>query len=652
MTLFTRLTTAALMICSFAAAPQAQERTPLPMEGKSTVYQRVLAKKGASLHESAGGAGASAIRPFQPFYVYGRGDNGWLEVGPSPSAGPTGWVEAAKMVEWRQNIVASFANPAGRERQLLFEGEAPLLELLNHEAAISMAQEMRSTLLSKGAGSVEDVVSVEPEDYVDISKNFYLLPILDWKMHEHPMTFELIRTMKLASLTLDEGNVLIEPPKPLTTGVVFVIDTSRSMQPYIDATRETVTEIIEQIRNSEAGERIRFGAIGFRDSVEAAKAVDPARDVEYRTRHFVELGADQKPEDVLAGFSRIKQAEASTIGFAEDATSGVLEAISLPGWENGAEDGGPIKLRYVVVISDASPKPPGDESLPAEIRDLDPASIADKARVKGVTLMALHMKTPDGAANHEVARKAYSQLTRAAAGGSLYYPVDLSSPSDLKAAMKPYIEKISKFVASEYAVSTEKLRAEAKERALTPMEEASLVMRLAWLGRDRDAKAESLIEAWAMDRSLENPLLPALDFRLLVTRNELATMSDVLRNIVETGEQTQGDMKAGEFFELLRGALARISRNPGVLVNTSFETLDEAIGEFLDDLPYESPILADITQEKWLNMGSERRAILDRVRSRLQLYEHFHDDASLWTALYDGAPDGEYVFAMPIETLP
>jgi serine/threonine-protein kinase PpkA len=72
----------------------------------------------------------------------------------------------------------------------------------------------------------------------------------------------------------------------------------------------------------------------------------------------------------------------------------------------------------------------------------------------------------------------------------------------------------------------------------------------------------------------------------------------------------------------------------------------------MDGLPYRSPLL-DITPERWLNTSTvDQRVILDRLRSRLRLFERVHDDPANWTALYADAPPGEMVYAMPLGYLP
>ncbi len=645
------LLAAATLAAAFAAPPaNAQPRQPMLVEGKQTVFQRVLAKTDAVLHDAPDGAALQPVAPFQPLYVYDRRDD-WLEVGRGVASGPEGWTRAAATVEWKQNIVVSLANPAGRERQLMFESQEALMELIYHESPIGMAREMRRTVLEEGAGSVAGVASIEPEDYVDIHQNFYLLPILDWTEEEHPMTFEIMRVLKLASLPLKDDEPEAASPKPRTVGVTFVMDTTRSMEPYITATQAAIREMVRRIQESPAGPNTRFGAVGFRDSVEAA--AERGREIGYRTRTYLEISADQTPEAVVAGFDAMEEATGSTMGFAEDALSGVWTALQMPGWRTGGHEGGPVELRYVIVVSDASPKSPGDPSLPEEVRDLDAGAIREIALSRDVILVAIHLKTADGAPNHRAAEAAYVDMTRNAVDGDpLYAAVDLTADRNPAEAFRPVIDLIADYIIEEQDRPTEALLDAARERELTPIEEASLAMRLEWLGRERDAGADELLEVWAVDRSLENPLVPALDRRLLITKNEIATMADVLREIAEIGDRTQGEMREGDFFELLRGALARMAQNPGTLVDTEFGTLDEAVSEYLADLPYSSPILSNITPERWLNMGAERRTTLDRVKSRLQVLEHFHDDARLWTALYEGAPPGEHVFAMPLEALP
>ena len=178
-----------------------------------------------------------------------------------------------------------------------------------------------------------------------------------------------------------------------------------------------------------------------------------------------------------------------------------------------------------------------------------------------------------------------------------------------------------------------------------------LAMQLAWLGEARGTQAPDLFRAWTTDVSLEDARIPALEPRLLITKNELSTLSDVLRVAIQAGETTGDGRTAGEFFDILQGAIARLSVNPDRLVVTEFDTLGEALGEYLADLPYRSRLLT-IDRSRWVNGGPLRREVLDGLRAKLELYREYDRNPAIWTKLYEGAPDGEDVFAMPLRDLP
>jgi hypothetical protein len=96
--------------------PPAQ-RSALLMEGKQTLTQKILVRPGATLHSAPDAAGARPIPGFTLFHVYAR-QNGWIEVGPDAQGATVGWMREERSVAWRQTMVLSFTNPAGRDRTL------------------------------------------------------------------------------------------------------------------------------------------------------------------------------------------------------------------------------------------------------------------------------------------------------------------------------------------------------------------------------------------------------------------------------------------------------------------------------------------------------------------------------------------------------
>ena len=75
-----------LLLSSTALA--AEKRAPLLLEGKKTLFQRVVTHPGTAMTAGADANSSvvqQAVKPFSVLYVYDR-KNGFLEVGPSSSA--------------------------------------------------------------------------------------------------------------------------------------------------------------------------------------------------------------------------------------------------------------------------------------------------------------------------------------------------------------------------------------------------------------------------------------------------------------------------------------------------------------------------------------------------------------------------------------
>lgn len=612
----------------------AAQQKPMLVEGTSTVYQRVLTKPGAvSYPDPQESSSGTPLAPLQPLYVYAR-QGQWVQYGRGIASGPEGWLPGDDAVEWKQNIVVAFANPAGRKRQLFFDSKESLMQLITSESPLPLAREYREAAAAGHPPAASGVVAIEPNDYVDITENFYLMPILDWAQELHPMTFQPMRLLDVASLPLhpSEQSADSDAAKNYKVGIVFVIDTTVTMGPYIEEVRAAVDDMLNQLRGSPVGQRIRFGVVGFRDDTIDAMV--------YTTKTFVPLSTQQTVAQVMEGLRRVNPADVSNIGFPEDSTAGIVAALDMPGWDSF---GG----RYVIVISDASPMRPDS---PAAKYNLDAGAVRLRAQEAGIQLMAMHLLGPDGVANHHVAKVAYKAMTRIGSGGrSLYFPIEGADPSAFADKVRAIVDFLVSSTQSD--VSDLRQRAEEAGAELSALQRASLAMRLRYLGRMRDAGAPSILQAWTLDSAIGDPLTAALDVRLLVTKNQLSTMYDVMAAILEAGETTQSTQMHRNFFNILRGAVTRMASDTETLVNTEFQTLGGAVGEFLKRLPYHSPLM-NITAAEWQNMGPRRRAILDRLRARMTLYKQWHDDPSLWTALYEGSPPGEYVFAVPFAALP
>ena len=96
-------------LCAFPAGQgmaQQAARQPLLMEGRATLFQRVILRPGARLAERPDANAPSQPTPgFGVFYVYARqgsGADGWLEIGAAQDGRTQGWVRAERTMDWKQ----------------------------------------------------------------------------------------------------------------------------------------------------------------------------------------------------------------------------------------------------------------------------------------------------------------------------------------------------------------------------------------------------------------------------------------------------------------------------------------------------------------------------------------------------------------------
>ncbi|MEL6209316.1 MAG: vWA domain-containing protein, partial [Pseudomonadota bacterium] len=494
-------------------------------------------------------------------------------------------VRADAVVEWKQNIVAAFTNPAGRERQLLFESKEALDTLLNLQAPVSTAQAYREAAVAAAAQAAEDasvsiepseggVVSVEPEVHIDVEQEFYILPILDWLDELHPQSVEPYLQLKVASLPLQEaeenetGGIV-----NYQAGIVFLIDTTQSMQPYIDEAAEAMAALVQQIRANELGSRINFGVYGFRDNPAAADGI------EYRVKEYLPLERREDQQPVVDTLRAMEVARVNTPGFNEDSIAAVDKALRDIPWTDRGFGG-----KYIILLTDAGPKAPGDVNALLEDNAEGINSFATTSA--GASILTIHLQTQEGRANHAYAEREYRKLSRFGQD-VLYYPIEEGDAASYSAQ----VNSIAEFVTSavEDAMNGELANpdeAETEEEAA--LARVTLAMQLAFLGETEGGGAPDLFEAWTADASIEDASIVALEPRLLITKNELSTLSDVVQAAISAGEDTRSGGNAGDFFDQLQGAMARMSQNPDVLTNSEFETLGEAFGEFMERLPYRS----------------------------------------------------------------
>jgi len=627
------------------ASAQQAARQPLLMEGRSALFQRVILRPGARLAERPdANAPAQPTPGFGVFYVYARqgsGADAWLEIGAAQDGRTQGWVRAERTIDWKQTMVLAFNNPAGRDRAMFFrDAETPRALWLNTRGGAAEATRLREAARANTEGPV---IALEPENFIDITRQFYLLPIISAQRVENEAAQEA-RLLEVISAPAQAAPPPPADPDALRNyrgAVVFVVDTTISMGPYIERTREALKRVVDRIRDTAVRDNFRFGMVAFRDHMGGNPRL------EYVTRMVSLPDLAEASDAILPRLSQLAEARESNEGFDEDSLAGIKLALDEVPWQ---QYGG----RFVILITDAGARdakdPRGQTQMgPEEMRQLA------QSEAKQVAIYAIHLKTPEGRNNHARAERQYRELTRFGAAGELYYPINEGNLNQFGQTVDALTDALLAQVAAAVGRPIAGIRApqSAAERRLS--EQAEIVgtaMRLSYLGRERQQTAPDVVRSFVLDQEL-NPADPRperrpLDVRVLLTRNQLSDLATTLRNIIQA--QAAARLSPESFFERVRAAAAATARDPRRMAE--FQRLGGAFGEFLQDLPYQSQIM-EFTQEEWNSMGAGRRTeIVNALEAKLRLYEEFNRQPSLWVSFDGGRNPGEAMYPVPLDALP
>jgi serine/threonine-protein kinase PpkA len=618
----------------------AQVRKPQVQEGKTALYQRVISSPGAMLLEDpAEPVGKRAVPPFSSYYVYDRRDidgREWVQVGTDSNGEVDGWVDGDQLFDWNQTLTVAFRDPAKQARVMLFGDRDSLKKIVDEDDAAAY-RKLRSQV-ADGDVAGTPVVAVQPDYNVDIRRNFYLVPILD---HEDVLVGgEQARLLRVASVPLQDSALIVETYR---TGIVFVIDSTVSMKPYIDATREVMQRVYRSIDDEKLGNRVSYGLVEYRDSTDAVPGLD------FVTRIAADLGGTG--EEFLSRIRGVKPASVSSDGFNEDAYAGVEEAI-------GAIDWSDYYARFIVVITDAGPRDAGD---PLSATGLDAASLQRLAADKDISVGVFHLKTPANRDNHAYAEAQYRRLSTVPEVGEFYYPVQAGDVAEFETALSALTDVLTSHVRTAAAGQPPALAQEAAvdsdlEAFQQTADRLGYGLRMRYLQERAGEGVPSLFNAWLIDRDFDAPEERGLDVRVLLTRDQLSDLHEVLRQVLITAEE--GTLAPDDFLDELKSLAASVSRDPQAARTATRTVGGESLAdlgymrEYLEGLPYKSEVMY-LDLSIWEQWPAQRQfEFVNQLDSKVAYYRALHDNIDLWVSLDGEAVDGDSVYPLLLEALP
>lgn len=649
----------------------AAQQHPLLMEGKQALYQRVLSKPGAHFYKEIQKAKGDPATPFSVFYVYNRkSENGstWLHLGQNRHGELSGWMPETDTIPWNQGLTVAFRDPLGNDRVLLFNEKAHLKALIDGNDQ----EAYRRLYTAAESGELDTdspVIAIQPRTHIDILKDFYLVPIRD---HEDIyLGNEQARILQVSSVPLlpavdtekvkassKEAKKTNPEIKPFRSAVVFVIDSTLSMDPYIDRTREAVRKIYDTITKEDLTGDVSFGLIAFRDNPQVVPGLG------YLTQTYVNLLQGQDAEGFFNQVSSLKAATVSSRDFYEDSYAGVNEAIAGIDWEG--QD-----ARYVVLITDAGPREAGD---PLSGTGMSSASLRQLAQDKGIALSVLHLLTPSIMADHTKAEETYRDLSYYPGIGSFYFGVETGDVERfgrvLDALAKQITEQV-KLAALAAAGKNMALEREAREKQTAENEggdqlaqfqakvaKLGYALRMRYLQQKDKQQMPSVFNAWLVDRDINNPQRQTLDVRVLLTRDQLSDLHNIMREVLITAEE--GLLSPRTFLNDLKSLAATIARDPEQLGTTTRVTGAREgnladmgfMREYIEDLPYTGEVM-NLSLDNWQDWPArDQIRFINRLEEKINYYQVLHDHTDLWVSLDGGPISGDSVFPIALEMLP
>lgn len=358
--------------------------------------KRVLARPGSYLYEDATSEDpiSSELPLYAVYYIKGESDTRY-QVSEKPDTETVGWLKKDRVYRWENNLVLQFTHPGG----VLQRDPAVFFDSYEHAQSFFRSPERKrcdvlDRLKTKADASdiAPGILAKEP-DLWSPDCNHSLLPVLEAKqlpaVQPSNQSEVYLRTVALSYTdktktglpggrpsggvttgtggdeggnTDEEGNgddgngddeggegkpgdevTITKHDKIVDVDIVFVVDTTRSMEPYIRTICNYLRGKAAEI-DGLTEHRARFGFVGYRDFALEGSGVDSSL-CEY-VSHVYTPAKMLTAEEFSEISDDIVATKADSIDYAEDVLSGVQAGIRQIPWRENS-------MHIIYLIGDA-----------------------------------------------------------------------------------------------------------------------------------------------------------------------------------------------------------------------------------------------------------------------------------------------------------
>jgi serine/threonine-protein kinase PpkA len=552
-------------------------------------------------------------------------------------------------------MTAMFAQKAGRPQSVMFFKNVDYLKNLALQKGIegilqNLLQEYYNYQKTNTSPPPDfPVVAKEPgdEDGTVPEQKFYLIPILSQDNSTPDLKF--LEVVVINPGNPDEMEIKRETPendKNKRVGIAFVIDTTISMGPYIEASKEICNFIFKMVKDSGHAEDYFLAFIAFRSSLTKTPGL------EYTTKLISDFTSATNQTNFDNSLAQVKEATVSSHSYNEDSIAGINSALDL-NWEQFPGGGS------IILITDAGPL---DLSDPSKATKDSAATVFARAQEKKVHIVPIHLKTPGGARNHSYAEKNYRQMASQFGGSPTYIDLKVSNATQGATRYSNFMEGFASTMQN--VLITGKLEENTPKPGIDEDVQAGArvggfigySIYLNWLGQEKETSPASVARTWIPDKDMgllekdSSLQVPTVDICVLLSRNQLSALATTLTKLVDIGQRViDNDL---DFFTAILNSSLITSTDPKNFEVTSLTKLSElgVMEEFLEGLPYDSEIMT-LTKADWDNMPAPaQKDFLLRLNSKIDRYQKLNDDLEGWHKPTDDS--GEWLYRVPLSLLP
>jgi serine/threonine-protein kinase PpkA len=550
--------------------------------------------------------------------------NGFYRVGLTPDEEKImGWVNGKDVQEWANREVAKFAPLAGRGLEKIYKTKEDLVAVIQSgdpDVRKAVAEELSSTSF-KTYKTLLPILNISDENIADHNRGLYQIAFLD-----SPDTVaDEISGEKQIPDPEDSDSLL----KNGQLDIMFVIDTTRSMMPYVDKLREIAKPLSELIKN-QPDISAQFGIVAYRDRI----FEKPQQMMGYVYKLFTPLTDDLETFQEVLNTVTTEDVGTDSEGTPEAVFDGLNEAINGDvGWRYHG-------VKVIVLIGDASAeefkyKNPHNYTLDGLLTD---------ASAKAIRIYAIKLDGGDEA-DSEKHEKQWKWLSDGASPGTKGAYIRVANGPQ---SVEEYMKKLKSSIINEFDL-TRKLKEIASTYSKTGVvtqapdivdDEFMVLKSLVDIPSGKEVKNQKLTfsTGWVQ---LEQNGIPVIEPHIMMSDGELEALNYILDGLQIIIKKGNKPVRTGCF------------PSSGSNEESKKEDIgeDENISDFIKrwlGIPVQTKLLRfTLAEIKEWNKAQQKRKI-DALEEKSKFIKVFYGDENNWHVVAD---DYSYAY-VPLSLLP